>query len=78
MDWLEADVDGFESARGLDGVTAGIWVWTTEVTLDDGEEVVVLLMDTQGLFDPNAATGDSATIFALALLLSSVTVSRTY
>lgn len=68
-------MDGFESAHGPDGVTAGIWLWTTEVTFEDGEEAVVLLMDTQGLFDPSAATGDSTTIFALALLLSSVTVS---
>lgn len=77
-DWLETDEElrGFEYASGADRVTSGIVVWLEafEMKLPDGEDVVVLLLDTQGIFDPNATGHESATTFALALLMSSLTV----
>lgn len=41
----------------------------------DGEEVAVLLMDTQGAFDSQSTVRDCATIFALSTMLSSLQVS---
>lgn len=39
-----------------------------------GEEIVVLLMDTQGVFDRNTTLKDSTSIFSLSVLLSSVQI----
>ena len=38
------------------------------------EEVAVLLMDTQGSFDPSSTVKDCATLFALSLMLSSIQI----
>jgi atlastin len=38
------------------------------------EEVVVLLMDTQGSFDSSSTIRDCATLFALSLMLSSMQI----
>ncbi len=38
------------------------------------EEVVVLLMDTQGAFDTTSTVKDCATLFALSLMVSSVQI----
>ncbi|KAK8780518.1 hypothetical protein V5799_018141, partial [Amblyomma americanum] len=47
---------------------------STKVTTPQGEEVAVLLMDTQGSFDCTSTVKDCATIFALSVMTSSVQV----
>lgn len=46
----------------------------------DGElfdsQVAVLLMDTQGTFDSQSTLRDSATVFALSTMISSIQVRR--
>lgn len=78
--WLETaePLTGFVSARGTDGVTSGMDMWAHpfEVTLESGEEVVVLIIDTQGIFDQNASKQASDAVFALSLLIASTTVSQ--
>ncbi|CAH8668906.1 unnamed protein product [Heterobilharzia americana] len=44
------------------------------MTLPSGEEVVVLLMDTQGSFDSTSTVRQCATVFALSTMLSSTQV----
>ncbi|KAH7693394.1 Protein Y54G2A.2 b, partial [Aphelenchoides avenae] len=74
--WLSdtPSFDCFEWKTAVDGVTTGIWICPDVVTLKtpDGEEVAVLVMDTQGIDDPNADSDESIVVFGLPLLLSSV------
>jgi atlastin len=64
--------DGFKAKGGMDACTEGIWVWSEPFlrTLD-GEEVGLLLMDTQGAWDGQMTKEQSATIFGLTAVLSS-------
>lgn len=39
---------------------------------DNGDQIAIILMDTQGVFDTQSSTRDCITIFALSTLLSSV------
>ncbi|CAH1792203.1 unnamed protein product, partial [Owenia fusiformis] len=78
-DWLGDDnspLEGFSWRGGADRDTTGILLWSEafDVKLPNGEEVVVLLMDTQGAFDSNSTVKDCATVFALSTMLSSVQV----
>jgi atlastin len=75
---------GFEWRGGMDKVTEGIWLWSkpfvleTEVFLDDGSKSVrkvsVLLLDSQGAFDSKMSKDQSATIFGLTAVLSSLQI----
>jgi len=63
---------GFKFKAGEDRCTEGIWVWPEPfVRTIDGEEVALLLMDTQGAWDGQMAAAQSATIFGLTAVLSS-------
>ncbi|KAL1445563.1 hypothetical protein MTO96_044951, partial [Rhipicephalus appendiculatus] len=45
-----------------------------QMTNSDGEEVAVLLMDTQGIFDTESTRKESTVIFALSIMTSSVQI----
>lgn len=77
--WLEdpsIPLDGFEWKPGSRPHTTGILLWNEAflVTTPQGEEVAVLLMDTQGAFDCESTVEDCTTIFALSIMTSSVQV----
>ncbi|CAM9423538.1 unnamed protein product [Phaeothamnion confervicola] len=58
---------------GVNRQTTGIWMWSEPFvrTVASGEEVAILLMDTQGMFDNETSMGLTACIFGLSTLLSS-------
>ncbi|XP_018010177.1 atlastin-3-like [Hyalella azteca] len=69
-------LEGFAWRSGIEGETTGIYIWSKPFvfTKPSGDEVAVILMDTQGTFDCETTMQDSTFIFALTLLTSSVTV----
>ncbi|KAH6923572.1 hypothetical protein HPB50_002394 [Hyalomma asiaticum] len=78
-DWLsdpDAPLEGFEWRGGSDRHTTGILMWN-EVFLvknSEGDELAVLLVDTQGTFDCQSSTKVHSSIFALSAMISSVLV----
>jgi len=77
--WLGAPderLTGFPWKGGSERFTTGILMWNEPflVKVPSGEEVAVLLMDTQGSFDQQSTVKDCATIFALSTMTSSVQV----
>ena len=58
--------------------TTGIWIWSEPFfrKTPSGEEVAVLLMDTQGIFDTVTPMKVTAQIFGLSTLVSSFQVNR--
>ncbi|XP_053613582.1 atlastin-like isoform X2 [Plodia interpunctella] len=77
--WVGAEdepLKGFPWRGGSERDTTGLHLWSQpfKATLDNGEKVVVLLMDTQGTFDSQSTVKDNATIFALSTMLSSVQI----
>lgn len=78
-DWMGSDdepLEGFSWRGGSERDTTGILIWS-EVFLTDlpnGEQVAVILMDTQGAFDSESTVRDCATVFALSTMLSSVQI----
>ncbi|CAF0937974.1 unnamed protein product, partial [Brachionus calyciflorus] len=67
---------GFKWSYGSSPHTKGIWMWNTpiQVNLDNGKEISVLLMDTQGTFDNDTSHQECATIFSLSAFMSSVQI----
>ena len=67
---------GFEWRGGRQRHTVGIHMWSkpTRVSLPSGEEVAIVLMDTQGAFDDRTVVAENATVFALSALMSSVQI----
>ncbi|CAJ0925946.1 unnamed protein product, partial [Mesorhabditis belari] len=63
-----------EFQRGFKRHTKGIMVWPKVFDRQDkdGNELAVILMDTQGTFDTSSNIADSAIIFAISLLMSSI------
>lgn len=59
---------GFEVQSSSRGVTRGVWMWARWLS----QHRVMLVLDTQGLFDPESDPTLSRNIFSLATLLSSV------
>lgn len=77
--WLrdtDVPLKGFSWRGGRNRDTTGILMWSEPFVLknSDGKEVAVLLMDTQGTFDSEHTVKDSATIFALSTMTSSIQV----
>lgn len=77
--WLgdpSTPLGGFEWSPGSRPHTTGILLWNEAflVATPQGDEVAVLLMDTQGSFDCNSTVKDCTTIFALSIMTSSVQV----
>lgn len=54
--------------------TNGIWIWSEIFTHRDwnGDDLAIVLMDTQGILDHKSSTNDCKSIFTLGMLLSSV------
>jgi len=69
-------LDGFTWRGGSDRDTTGILMWSEvfKATLEDGEKVAIILLDTQGTFDSESTVKDCATVFALSTLLSSIQI----
>jgi atlastin len=64
----------FDWRGGTERNTTGMWMWSDPYFLprsENGEEVAVLLVDTQGMFDHETTVGLTAAIFGLSTLLSS-------
>uniref|UniRef100_A0A7N8YJK0 Atlastin GTPase 1 n=1 Tax=Mastacembelus armatus TaxID=205130 RepID=A0A7N8YJK0_9TELE len=76
-DWLgnaDEPLTGFSWRGGSERETTGIQIWSEVFLVDkpDGRKVAVLLMDTQGTFDSQSTLRDSATVFALSTMISSI------
>ncbi|KAH8034681.1 hypothetical protein HPB51_000360 [Rhipicephalus microplus] len=67
---------GFGWKHSRERQTSGIHQWNEVflVPTSDGQEVAVLFMDTQGLFDSKSTLPESTTIFALSVMMSSVQI----
>lgn len=63
----------FDWRGGKERNTTGMWMWSEPYFLprDNGEDVAILLVDTQGMFDHETTVGLTAAIFGLSTLLSS-------
>ncbi|XP_006617292.1 atlastin [Apis dorsata] len=77
--WLgkeDEPLRGFSWKGGSERDTTGILMWSKVFrgTLPDGENVAVILMDTQGAFDSQSTVKDCATVFALSTMLSSLQI----
>ncbi|KAI6212133.1 Atlastin-3 [Aphelenchoides besseyi] len=77
MEWLHDDtlLEGFHWRSGAKRDTVGIWLWGEPILIDhpNSERYAVVLMDTQGTFDPTASGYPaSQAVFALSTMLSSV------
>ncbi|XP_077493443.1 atlastin-1-like isoform X6 [Amblyomma americanum] len=77
--WLDdtsIPLGGFQWSPGSKRHTTGIQLWSQPflVTTPQGDEVAVLLMDTQGSFDCTSSVKECTTIFALSIMTSSVQV----
>lgn len=65
---------GFKWRPGDKRMTTGIWLWSTPYIRKlpgTNEEVAVLLMDTQGMFDSETSMNLTVSIFGLSALLAS-------
>ncbi|GAU98315.1 hypothetical protein RvY_09478 [Ramazzottius varieornatus] len=67
---------GFHWRGGSERDTTGILLWNQPFfrKLPNGDEVVVLVMDTQGAFDSQSTVKDCATVFALSTMISSIQI----
>ncbi|TSP25404.1 Atlastin-3 [Bagarius yarrelli] len=79
QEWLgqeDEPLTGFSWRGGSEPETTGIQLWNEVFTVrkNNGKEVAVLLMDTQGAFDNQSTVKDCATIFALSTMTSSVQI----
>ncbi|KAE8586494.1 hypothetical protein XENTR_v10021684 [Xenopus tropicalis] len=79
VDWLgdyNEPLSGFSWRGGSERETTGIQIWSEIFLVEnpDGNKVAVLLMDTQGTFDSQSTLRDSATVFALSTMISSIQV----
>lgn len=78
-DWLgeyseDSKINGFKWRGGRLPETIGIWMWSEVFTHDfeNGEQVAIILLDTQGTFDSRSSITEYTTIFALSTMLSSI------
>jgi len=77
-EWVNGMVNGnFKWAGGRARVTFGINVWTEPIIIEMNEsgqnkKIAVVLLDCQGLFDPNTPKEQECKLLALSALLSSV------
>ena len=70
------EVPHFRLGHTMDSETMGIWMWDTpfQHTLKSGEEVTVILFDTEGVDAVKASSRGDSQIFTLSVLLSSFLV----
>ncbi|CAG7822959.1 unnamed protein product, partial [Allacma fusca] len=65
---------GFSFRNGMDRTTDGIWMWTRPFIIKKSESdspIAILVMDTEGCFDPYSNDQEQSSIVGLSLLLSS-------
>ncbi|KII74178.1 Atlastin [Thelohanellus kitauei] len=79
QEWLgdsEQPLSGFPWRGGSERETTGILLWAQPFVLKhaNGDEIVVLLMDTQGAFDSTSSVKDCAIIFAISTMMSSTQI----
>ncbi len=75
-DWIgepDEPLKGFSWKSGVDRQTTGIVFWSDVFlqTTEDGEELAIILIDTQGLFDHDTPPPINAKIFTFTTLMSS-------
>jgi atlastin len=65
---------GFEWKNTITPVTKGIWMWSKPFIFKNSvdEEIAILLMDSQGVFDDVTDSRDWKTIIGITLLISSI------
>ncbi|CAG9565756.1 unnamed protein product [Danaus chrysippus] len=78
-EWLGSEdepLSGFSWRGGSERDTTGILMWSEifKATLETGEKVAIILLDTQGAFDSESTVRECATVFALSTMLSSVQI----
>ncbi|ELW47001.1 Atlastin-1, partial [Tupaia chinensis] len=83
VDWVgdyNEPLTGFSWRGGSERETTGIQIWSEVFLINkpDGKKVAVLLMDTQGTFDSQSTLRDSATVFALSTMISSIQLFTEY
>ena len=66
----------FKLGHLMDSETMGIWMWDTPIQfrLKNGEEVTIILLDTEGIDAYNADKRGDNQIFTLSVLLSSLLI----
>lgn len=62
----------FQWMHGSKAHTKGIWMWS-KIFTHPTENVAIILLDTQGIFDHETDFGQVSTIFALNMMISSAT-----
>ncbi|CAG7817856.1 unnamed protein product [Allacma fusca] len=77
MDKVNPDIPmknkGFTFRNGMDRTTDGIWMWSKPFIIKRSKTeppVAVLVMDTEGCFDPYTNEQEQSSIIGLSLLLS--------
>ncbi|XP_039255111.1 atlastin-2-like isoform X1 [Styela clava] len=75
-DWIGDDDkcadDGIEWRKGTKAHTRGIVIWNEIFTIEkNGEEISILLLDTQGLFDDTMSKEENMKIFTFTVLMTS-------
>lgn len=73
---IGVDEGGFQIGHTITGLTRGLWLWGMYEKGEDGNESVLLCLDTECLHDNNNGEKKDNTLFVLALLLSSVIVNN--
>jgi atlastin len=77
---VDGDVpSSFAWRGGYERMTTGIWMWSEPFIVHSSEfneDIAVLLMDTQGMFDNQTSMTLTAQIFGLSTLISSFQVSH--
>lgn len=68
-------LEGFSWKNGPNRDTTGVLMWSEVFLHEDGDEnIAIVLLDTQGVFDGKTSQKNCAVIFALSALLSSVQI----
>jgi atlastin len=68
---------GFHWRGGMEKCTQGIWIWSHPFVIrgeQRSDDIAVLLLDSQGAFDSQMTKEQSATIFGLTAVLSSLQI----
>jgi hypothetical protein len=67
---------GFEFKHGRTAHTNGVHMWSDIFLYDapNGEKIAIILIDTQGLFEPSRPATENARIFGLSNLISSIQI----
>ena len=78
-EWINSGgerISGFDVKGGIVAVTQGIHFWSKPYILrrDNGKEMCLLLMDTQGLWDDKMENDFNCCIFGLSCVLSSYVI----